>query len=50
VSIRQFARTAQDRGLGSVGGLTLRIVPQVQDRRKTSGPVLALTPREFVLE
>jgi hypothetical protein len=50
-AIRQFARTTQDRGLGSLTGTTLKIVPKVQDRRKTtSGPVPPLTPHEFVLE
>jgi hypothetical protein len=50
-AIRQFVRTAQDRGLGSVSGMTLKIAPKVQDRRKAaSGPVPPLTPREFVLD
>jgi len=50
-AIRAFVRTAQQNGMGSVSGMTLQIVPQVNDRRKTSrGPVPALTPHEFVLD
>jgi hypothetical protein len=50
-AIRQFARTAQDRGLGDISGMTLKIVLKVQDRRKTaSGSVPPLTPHEFVLD
>jgi hypothetical protein len=50
-AIRAFVRSAQDRGLGSVTGMTLKIVPQVNDRRKTtSSPIPPLTPREFVLD
>jgi hypothetical protein len=50
-AIRAFIRTAQGRGLGSVTGTTLKIVPQLHDDRKiTSGPVPALTPWEFVLD
>jgi hypothetical protein len=37
--------------MGSVAGIALKIVPQVEDRRKTTaGPTPPLTPREFVLE
>jgi hypothetical protein len=50
-AIRAFVRAAQDHGLGRVTGMTLRIVPQLYDTRKTTrGGVPALTPREFVLE
>jgi hypothetical protein len=50
-AIRAFIRTAQGRGLGSVTGTTLKIVPQLHDDRKiTGGPVPALTPWEFVLD
>ena len=50
-AIRAFVRTAQANGMGSVTGMALKIVPQMQDRRKTTaGPSPALTPREFVLE
>jgi hypothetical protein len=50
-AIRAFVRTAQQNGMGSVTGMTLKIVPQVNDRRKTtSGAVPALTPHEFVLD
>jgi hypothetical protein len=50
-AIRAFVHAAHDHGLGSVSGMTLKIVPRVNDRRKTaSGPPPALTPREFVLD
>jgi hypothetical protein len=50
-AIRAFVRTAQERGLGSVTGMTLKIVPQLYDDRKaTAGVPPALTPREFVLQ
>jgi hypothetical protein len=49
--IRNFVRTAQANGMGSVTGMTLKIVPQLYDDRKiTAGPTPPLTPREFVLE
>jgi len=35
----------------NVTGMTLKIVPELEDRRKTtSGPTPPLTPHEFVLE
>jgi hypothetical protein len=50
-AIREFVRTAQTHGLGSVTGMKLTITPTIQDLRKTTaGPTPALTPREFVLE
>jgi hypothetical protein len=50
-AIRSFVRTAQANGMGSVTGMTLKIVPQVEDRRKTTaGPTPPLTSRAFVLE
>jgi hypothetical protein len=50
-AIRDFVRAAQKGGMGSVAGITLKIVPQVYDDRKaTAGPTPPLTPREFVLE
>jgi hypothetical protein len=50
-AIRSFVRTAQANGMGTVTGMTLKITPTVQDRRKTTaGPTPPLTPREFVLE
>jgi len=50
-AIPAFVRTAQDRGMGSVAGMTLKTLPTVQDRRRTTaGPTPPLTPREFVLE
>ena len=50
-AIRSFVRSAQASGMGSVAGIALKIVPQVEDRRKTTaGPTPPLTPREFVLE
>jgi hypothetical protein len=50
-AIRSFVRTAQAYGMGSFAGMKLKIVPTVQDRRKTTaGLTPPLTPREFVLE
>lgn len=50
-AIRAFVQTAKERGLGTSRGITLRIVPQIGDRRKTTaGPAPSLAPREFVLD
>jgi hypothetical protein len=50
-AIRDFVRTAQDKGLGSVTGMTLKIVPQLYDLRdRSAGAPPALTPHEFVLD
>lgn len=50
-AIRAFVARAQEHGMPAVSGMTLTIVPKLDDRRKiTAGPVPPLTPREFVLE
>jgi hypothetical protein len=50
-AIRAFVRAAQEHGMGSVTGMTLKIVPKLDDQRKTTaGPTPLLAPREFVLE
>jgi len=49
--IRAFVKAAQEHGMGSAAGMTLKIVPKLDDRRKTTaGPTPPLIPREFVLE
>ena len=51
IAIRDFVRTAQTHGLGSVTGMKLKITPTIQDLRKvTAGPTPSLTPREFIFE
>ena len=50
-AMRAFVRTAQQNGLGSVTGMTLKIVPQLYDLREmTAGAPPPLTPHEFVLD
>jgi hypothetical protein len=50
-SIRSFIGEAHRHGLGDVSGITLKIVPTLEDHRRTaSGPLPAVTPWVIVLQ
>jgi len=48
-AIRAFVRTAQERGLGSVTGMTLKIVPQLYDLRKSTAGTHAARVRTAMI-